>query len=174
MSFSLYAATVPTYRQILGALAGVLDKAEAFCTEQGIDPAELVGARLIDDMLPLAFQVKQAAVHSLGAIAGAKQGQFSPSRDALPDSFADLKAVVAEAQAGLESLSPAEVGALEGRDVTFIAGDFRLEFVAEEFLMTFSLPNFYFHTVTAYDILRAKGVPIGKRDFVGQLRLKQG
>ncbi|NML94480.1 DUF1993 domain-containing protein [Novosphingobium olei] len=170
MSFSLYAATVPTYRQILGAL----DKAEAFCTEQGIDPSELVGARLIDDMLPLGFQVKQAAVHSLGAIAGAKQGQFSPSRDALPDSFTALKAVVAEAQAGLEALSPADVDGLAGHDVAFVAGDFRLQFVAEEFLMTFSLPNFYFHASTAYNILRAKGVPIGKRDFLGQLRLKQG
>ena len=61
---------------------------------------------------------------------------------------------------------------LEGKDVTFKIGEFKLPFTAEGFLMSFSLPNFYFHSATAYDILRNKGVPLGKRDFMGKMRTK--
>ena len=69
-------------------------------------------------------------------------------------------------------LTAGEVNGLEGRDVVFAFRDFKMPFVAENFLMSFSLPNFYFHSTTAYDILRHKGVPLGKRDFMGALRLK--
>ena len=68
MSFSLYAATVPSYRQILGSVSDLLGKAEAFCAEKGIAPREIIEARLAEDMLPFAYQVKSTAVHSLGAI----------------------------------------------------------------------------------------------------------
>jgi len=80
--------------------------------------------------------------------------------------------VVAETRAALEKVTPAEVNALEGADVVFQIRDFKVPYVAENFLMSFSLPNFYFHATTAYDILRQKGVPLGKRDFMGQMRTK--
>jgi len=80
--------------------------------------------------------------------------------------------VVADTRAALEQLTAADVNALEGRDVAFQFRDFKLPFTAENFLLSFSLPNFYFHAATAYDILRSKGVPLGKRDFMGALRLK--
>jgi hypothetical protein len=79
---------------------------------------------------------------------------------------------VSGAREALQKLNPAEVNALEGRDVVFKFRSFEMPFTVENFLMSFSLPNFYFHATTAYDILRNKGVPLGKRDFMGQMRLK--
>ena len=70
-------------------------------------------------------------------------------------------------------LTPEAVNALGGRDVVFLLGDHKLPFTAEGFLMSFSLPNFYFHATTAYDILRTNGVPLGKRDFMGRLKMKK-
>ena len=75
-------------------------------------------------------------------------------------------------RSALEAIEPAEIESFIGRDMRFEFGARRLEFTAEEFLLSFSQPNFYFHATTAYDILRWKGVPIGKRDFTGKLRLK--
>ena len=86
--------------------------------------------------------------------------------------YAALQALVAEARNELTALTPEAVGALAGRDVTFKLGERALPFTAEGFLMSFSLPNFYFHATTAYDILRHKGAPLGKRDFMGRLKLK--
>jgi len=172
MAFSLYAATVPSYLQILGAVSGLLDKAEAFCTEKSIPPADLIQARLAADMLPFAYQVKSTAVHSLGSIEGVRQGVFSPEMAPPPDSFAGLKARVTQAIAALQAVKPAELESFIGRDMCFKFGDRRIDFTAENFLLSFSLPNFYFHASTAYDILRWKGLQIGKRDFMGRLAIK--
>jgi hypothetical protein len=97
---------------------------------------------------------------------------FGPPSDRREHNYADLQGVVAETRAALEKVTPAEVNALEGGDVVFQIRDFKTPFTAEKFLMSFSLPNFYFHATTAYDILRSKGVPLGKRDFMGQMRTK--
>ena len=88
------------------------------------------------------------------------------------ESHRGLQKLVADARAGLEAMKPTEVNALEGKDVSFQFRDTKLPFVAEAFLLSFSLPNFHFHATTAYDILRSKGVPVGKRDYMGRLRLK--
>lgn len=170
MAFSLYAATIPAYQQILGAITGLLDRAEAFCAEQGIAAQEIIQARLAADMLPFAYQVKSTAVHSLGAIEGIRRGSFSPDVTQPPETFAALKTRIAETLAGLERIQPAEVDAFIGRDMRFSAGSRHLDFTAENFLLSFSQPNFYFHAATVYDILRWKGMGIGKRDFIGRLR----
>lgn len=173
MTLSLYAATIPSYRQILGAVSGLLRTAQAFCTEKAMDAGELIQARLAPDMLPFAYQVKSTAVHSIGAIEGVRRGVFSPDMSPPPDTFAALEARIAGALSALEQIEPAEIDSFIGRDMRFEFGERRLEFTAEEFLLSFSQPNFYFHAATAYDILRWKGVPIGKRDFIGRLRLKR-
>jgi uncharacterized protein len=170
MSFSLYAAVVPSDLQILESLSGLLDRAESFCAEKGIAPEQIIQARLADDMHPFAYQVKSAAVHSLGAIEGARRGVFTPDRTEPPDSFAALKARIAEARLGLQAVAPGEVDGLVGRDMRFSFGERHIDFRAEEFLLSLSQPNFYFHATTAYDILRWQGVPIGKQDFLGRLR----
>jgi hypothetical protein len=73
----------------------------------------------------------------------------------------------------MEALKPDEVNALEGKDVAFQFGETKVPFVAETFLLSFSLPNFHFHATTAYDILRSRGVPLGKRDYMGRMRIKR-
>ena len=173
MAFSLYAATVPSYVQILNSVSGLIDKAESFCTEKGISPHDIIQARLAHDMLPFAYQVKSVAVHSLGAIEGVRKGVFSPDMTQLPETFAALKARISQTLAALEAIDAAEIDAFSGRDMRFTFGERCLEFTAENFLLSFSQPNFYFHAATAYDILRWKGLPIGKRDYAGRLRLKR-
>jgi len=172
MSFSLYSATIPSYQQTLGAVAGLLVTAEAFCAEKQLAPAEIIEARLAEDMLPFAYQVKSTAVHSLGSIEGVRRGVFSPDTTPPPQTFAALKARIAETRTALEAIQPAEIEGFMGRDMRFEFREHRLEFTVENFLLSFSLPNFYFHAATAYDILRWKGAPLGKRDFMGRLRLK--
>lgn len=172
MSFSLYAATVPSYRQILGALAGLLNKAETFCTERGIAVQEIIHARLADDMQPFAYQVKSTAVHSLGAIEGVRKGVFSPDTTPPPETFAALKTRIGETLAALEAINASEVDSFVGRDMRFAFGERHLDYTAENFLLSFSQPNFYFHATTTYDILRWKGFPVGKRDFMGKTRTK--
>ena len=173
MTFSLYAAIVPSCQQILSAVMGMLDKAEAFCVDQEIAPSTIVEARLAENMLPFAYQVKSTVVHSLGAIIGVRNGVFSPDTSPPPADFATLKGRITETLATLAAIDSAEIDAFVGRDMRFAFGDRRIDFTAENFLLSFSQPNFYFHAVTAYDILRWKGVPLGKRDFLGRMRVSQ-
>jgi hypothetical protein len=173
MGFSLYAATIPSYQQILGSVSGLLTTAETFCAEKHLAPEEIIQARLALDMLPFAYQVKSTAVHSLGAIEGVRRGSFSPDVTPPPETFAALKTRIAETLSALEQIQPSEIESFIGRDMRFVRGEHQLNFTAENFLLSFSQPNFYFHAATTYDILRWKGVRIGKRDFTGKLRLKK-
>jgi hypothetical protein len=172
MTFSLYAATIPNYQQILGTVSHLLDKVEAFCAERGFAADEIILARLAPDMHPFAYQVKSTAVHSLGAIEGVRRGVFSPDSTTPPDSFPALKTRITETLTALDAIEPAEVESFIGRDMRFAFGEHHIDFTAENFLLSFSQPNFYFHAVTVYDILRWKGVQIGKRDFIGRVRKK--
>ena len=103
----------------------------------------------------------------------AKTGVFMPPSGKPDLDYAALQALVTAARDELAGLTPDSVNALIGRDVIFKLGDRTLPFTAEGFLMSFSLPNFFFHATTAYDILRHKGAPLGKRDFMGRLNLKK-
>lgn len=172
MALSLHAATVPGWLQILSSLAGIVDKAEHFCAEHGLDPETLIQARLADDMLPFAYQVKSASVHSIGAIEGVRAGTFSPDMTTPPETFAALRDQITATLASVEALTPDEVESFIGRDMRFVFGTNAIDFFAEDFLLSFSHPNFYFHATTAYDILRARGVPLRKRDFLGRIRTK--
>ena len=174
MSISLYTATVPTFCQILGSVSGLLDKADAYCKEKGIAEADIVGASLAPDMFPFAYQVKSTAAHSMGAIEGLRKGVFSPDMMPPPTTIAGLKAQVEAAQAQLKALPPAELNGFVGRDMRFEFRDAKIPFTAENFLLSFSVPNFFFHATTAYDILRWKGVAVGKRDYMGRMQIKGG
>ena len=171
MAISLYDATVPNYDQTLAASEGVLEKGLSFCQDQGIQPAELIAERLHQDMLPLHFQIVSVAHHSLGALRGVQAGSFTPPPQ-LDLDYAGLQSLIADARTGLAEFTPEVVNAFEGRDLEFRLGDTSIPFVAEDFLLTFSKPNFYFHATTAYDILRMKGVALGKRDFLGGMKVK--
>lgn len=173
MSFSLYDAVVPSNLQIVTALKDVLKKAEAFCEERGTPEAEMIDARLAPDMLPLGYQIKSCAVHSIGGIEGARAGSFSPDMSAWPTDFAGLQGVLQRATAELSALDRDTVDALAEKDTHFVFGEAKLPFTGANFLLSFSQPNFYFHATTAYAILRAQGVMLGKRDFIGFPRTKQ-
>jgi len=170
---ALYDCSVGTYLQILGAVRGILEKGRGHCESGGIDPAVIVATRLYEDMLPFWFQIVSVCHHSLGAIRGLQAGQFSPPERNPDLRYENLEAMVAETLAGLESLTAAEVNQLQGKDVQFKLGELSIPFKAENFILSFSLPNFYFHSTTAYDILRSKGVPLGKRDFLGKMKIER-
>jgi hypothetical protein len=171
MAVSLYDATVASWIQTLGGVTGFLARGFDHCQERGIDPQAMVEARLYEDMFPLRFQVVSTVTHSVGAIEGVRKGVFSPPPTPELD-YTGLQRAVVDARAVLEMVSKEEVSSFEGKDTTFQFRDRTIPFTAENFLLSFSMPNFYFHATTAYDILRAKGVPLGKRDFIGQLRIK--
>jgi hypothetical protein len=171
MAITLYDATVPQFLQVLGGLRGCLDKGLEFARAKGIDPEALVEARLAEDMFPLFLQVQLVAHHSAGALRDVKSGGFTfPPRDRLD--YPGMQKLLADSEAAVRGWSREAVDALEGREVTFDAGEVRRSFTAEGFLSSFSMPNFYFHAVTAYDILRAQGAPVGKRDYLGEMRMK--
>ena len=173
MPFSLYDAVVPSNVQILKAIDALLDKAEAFCKEQGRTEADLIDARLAPDMLPFGYQVKSCAAHSIGGIEGVKAGSFSPDMAPWPTDFASLHKVLQGAVASLTAMDRDAIDALAENDTQFAFGETKLPFTGANFLLSFSQPNFYFHATTAYAILRAQGVKLGKRDFMGMPRIKQ-
>lgn len=172
MALSLYDTLIPNFKQTLGGLAGVLEKAEAHCAGGAMLLEDCVGKRLIADMGPLSFQVQQAITHSVGAIEATKVGLFSPNMTPPPNALSQLKDDVGAALIALGRYTPAEINALEGRDMAFQMGERRMEFTAENFLLSLSVPNFYFHATTAYNILRHNGVALGKGDYMGRPRLK--
>ena len=155
MAISLYEMSVPTYLQTLGAVSGFMEKGLAHCKECNVEPGQVV------------------AHHSFGALEALKSGVFNPPGKADPLDYAGLQKLVADTRAKLEALKPEDVNAHEGKDVAFQFGETKIPFTAETFVLSFSLPNFHFHATTAYDILRSRGVPIGKRDYMGRLRIKR-
>jgi hypothetical protein len=146
-------------------------KAKSFCAERGSPEAEMIDARLAPDMLPLGYQVKSCVVHSISAIEGARIGSFSPDRSAWPTDFDGLRGILQRASAELNALDRNTVDRLTGTDMSLVAGERQLPFNGANFLLSFSQPNFYFHATAAYAILRAQGVSLGKRDFLGVLRV---
>jgi uncharacterized protein len=172
MPLTLHAVSVGTYLQILPPIAALIDKAEEHCSAASLGPEALSGACLAEDMWPFAKQVTTCVHHSAGTIRGLRAGVFGPDLSAAPLDFASLRKEVGEAIAFLEAVDPAEINGMIGRDMRFEFGSRRMDFTVEDFILTFSLPNFYFHATTAYGILRNKGLAIGKMDFLGQPRLK--
>lgn len=172
MTISLYDLTVPNYLQALGGASGFLRKGLEFCEKEATDPDEVVKSRLAGDMLPFSFQIASIAHHSAGAIEGIRQGEFRPPQDPGTWSYSDLQRVVEEAQEKLRNVSPEAVNGCAGKDIVFHLGKHQLPFTVENFLLSFSFPNFYFHVTTAYDLLRLRGVPLGKVDYLGHMRMK--
>jgi hypothetical protein len=171
MAISLYDVSVTNYLQIVNAAGKFLDKALVYFREQNIDPEQIVETRLAPDMHPFRFQIHSVVFHSLGALESIRIGTFQAPPQRPAHDYAGLQALIAETHDALTKVTPDEIDALEGKDLIFKGSTVRT-FTAEGFLMSFALPNFYFHAATAYDILRWKGAPVGKRDFMGTLRVK--
>jgi hypothetical protein len=171
MSISFYDASVGSYQQVLASVAAIMEKGAAFAAENGTDLQEIVGTRLRDDMMPFHFQVVSVCHHSWGALQGMRDGRFAPPSFDLDKSYQELQALVGEAQEGVASISESEAADLADKSMVFAIGKREMPFTNQNFLLSFSLPNFYFHATTSYDILRMLGVPLGKMDFIGQLKM---
>lgn len=173
MPIALYDATVSVYLQVLPALVGAFDKGEAHCRAKGLPDIALTEASLAPDMWPFARQVNSICMHSAGAVEAALSGDLALDRSEPPTDFPSLKARLNDAIARLKKVTPDQLEAvIDGNTGFVIAPTRRMDFVTKDFLLTFALPNFTFHATTAYAILRANGVDVGKRDFLGAPRAK--
>ncbi len=171
MSTSLYDLSVGSYLQVVGATAAFLEKGAAHCAENEIALEDVVGTSLYPDMATFHFQAVSVTHHSIGAIKGMQEGEFGRPAGYPDTDFSGLQELTNKTLDELKALDVDEVNALGGGQVTFKLGETQIPFTNENFVMSFSLPNLYFHATTAYDILRMKGVPVGKRDFLGQMRM---
>lgn len=166
MTFSVYSASIPVFKQILNSLLAILDKAEAHATEKKIEPAALLQFRLFPDMLPFTRQIQIATDFAKGA--GARlAGQDVPPYEDTEKSFAELKARLVKTIAFLESLPQEAIEGSEARAITTGSGEKTKHFTGQSYLLHYALPHFFFHATTAYDILRHNGVEVGKKDFIG-------
>lgn len=168
MSLSMYQASVPVFVRGLNQLAVILRKGAAHAEAQRIDPAVLINARLYPNMFPLSRQVQIATDHARGAparLAGIERPAFADTET----TFDELQARVARTVAFIETLPAAQVDGSEQRDVVVPIRGHDVTFKGQPYLLGFALPNFYFHTTTAYAILRHAGVELGKADFIGGL-----
>jgi hypothetical protein len=167
MTISMYKASAPIFVQFLTSLSAVLDKAVAHAEAKKVDPAVLLNARLYPDMFPLVRQVREATSHAAnacGRLAAVELLTFANTEA----SIRDLKERIAKTIDFIKGLKQTQIDGTEDNEITikFPSGNER-KFTGQVYLLNFSLPNFYFHYTTAYDILRHCGVELAKRDFIG-------
>jgi hypothetical protein len=163
----IYAASIPVFTQMLGGLQTVLRKAEALATEKKIDPNALLQARLFPDMFPLLRQV-QVACDFAKSVSARLAGVEVPKMEDTEQTFADLQARIAAVLAFLGSLDAAQFADAAQREIITQAGTPKEKrFTGQSYLFNYGLPHFFFHTTTAYAILRHNGVEVGKKDYIG-------
>ncbi|MEO8757964.1 MAG: DUF1993 domain-containing protein [Devosia sp.] len=166
MTFSIYQASVPVYVRRLEALSAIIDKAAAFAAVRKIVHSVLLQARLFPDMLPLAVQVQIACGHAMRGAARLSGGEPTVFEgEAI--SLDDLKVRISKTLEVIRNIDAKKMDGMEDREITFPVGDRKETMKGSDYLLNFSMPNFYFHLTTAYDILRHNGVEIGKDDFMG-------
>ena len=168
-TLTLYEATIPRFAQTIGAMAGILKRGRTFCAETGVGLEDLAEARLHPDMLPLRFQIRAGLHFSLGALDALKTGTIGVPNDPTFFDYAGLEELVASALHRLEKTPPSDIDDHASRSIVFEAGPRRPRFTGKGLLLSFALPNLHFHATTAYDIMRSRGVPLGKRDYLGRL-----
>jgi uncharacterized protein len=167
MALSMFQASVPVCTQILGSLSVIIDKTAAHCAAKKFDESALLGDRLYPDMFTLARQIRQASDFGRnipGRLAGGELPSFSTTDDT---SFADAKARLEKSLDYVKGFTPAQLDGTEDKDIAWTAGQRQMSFKGRAYLLHFGLPNFFFHATTAYNILRHRGVELGKRDFLG-------
>jgi Uncharacterized protein conserved in bacteria len=167
MSISMYEISAPVFIRLLKNLSTFLDKGQAHADARKIAPTVLPASRLIADMLPLSKQVQIATDHAKGAMARLA-GVEIPKYEDNEQTIEELKARIAKTVAFVESFKPEQIRGTEDHNIAFTMGSNDFKYTGEGYLLEFALPNFYFHVVTAYDILRQNGVDIGKRDFLAK------
>ncbi|HVR82402.1 MAG TPA: DUF1993 domain-containing protein [Luteimonas sp.] len=167
MTLSMHQASVPVFVRALGNLAGVLKKGEAWAQEKAVAPEVLLQTRLVPDMFPLLRQVQIAtdlAKNGSARLAGVELLAFPDDET----SFAQLYARIERALDYIKAFTPEQIDGSEARPVSFMTrNNGEMKFDGQTYLLHFVLPNLFFHSSTAYAILRNAGVPLGKADFIG-------
>ncbi len=164
---SIYTTSIPVFKQMLGGLSDVLRKAEAHATEKKIDPNALLQARLFPDMFPLLRQV-QVASDFAKSVSARLAGVEVPKLEDNEQTFADLQARITTVLGFIEGLDTAKFDEAATREIVTQAGTPKEKrFTGQSYLLNYGLPHFFFHTTTAYAILRHNGVEVGKKDYIG-------
>lgn len=166
MSLSMYSASIPVLSRVLSNLVGILDKAALHAEARKIDPAVLLNARLFPDMFPLTRQIQIASDMAKGC-AARLAGEEPPAWADSETSFADLQARLRRTLAYLDTFRAEQIDGSETREITLHLRSGPLSFQGQDYLLSFVLPNLFFHATTAYGILRHNGVELGKADFLG-------
>lgn len=168
MTISMFRVSVPVCIHMLRNLEGILEKGAAYCREKEVDESVLVNARLFPDMFPLSRQVQIAC--DIAKRGAARLAGLSPEvQEDTEVSFDELIARVKGVISFLETVQPEQIDGTEEKSVTFKLRGEDVTFDGETYLVSFVIPNVYFHITTAYAILRHNGVVLGKRDFLGQI-----
>jgi hypothetical protein len=165
MPVSLYDITVPVFIRSFGNLRAILEKGRAFADGNGMTHEELTAARLFPDMLPLTGQIQRAS-DTARFVAVRVAGAEAVSMADEERNFDDMQARIAATVDYLQKVDAASFDGAEGREVVMKTQAGELRFTGTSYILQFALPNFYFHVTTAYDILRHKGVPLTKPDFL--------
>lgn len=166
MALSMYDVSIPAFLRALNNLSAILDKGAAHAQAQGTDPADLIQTRLVADMDALPAQVQRASDAAKGCaarLAGIEVPSFADTETTFPE----LKERIARTIAFLKTIRPEQLEGSETRVIELKLRQGPMTFDGKSYLLGFALPNFYFHVTTAYDILRHKGVQIGKVDYLG-------
>ena len=166
MAVSMYPISVPVFIKHLNGLAGCLKKAQALYAEKKFDEATLMHYRFYPDMFTFARQVQAMSDHAKNC-AALLAGTEAPKYEDNEKSLSELVARIEKTVEYLKSVKPAQIDGTEEKPVTIKMRDRELNMKGQELVLNRSLPNFFFHATTAYDILRHNGVELGKRDFMG-------
>ena len=166
MKISMYRASVPTFIRVLENLSGVLDKGTAYAAAKKIEPEVLVNSRLFPDMLPFARQVMIVTDNAKGG-ASRLAGLEPPKYEDTESTFPELKARISKTIAFLKTFTPDQIDGSEERTINMKVAGKPMTFQGLPYLLNYVLPNMYFHTTTAYNILRHNGVDVGKKDYLG-------
>ena len=167
MALSIYDFSIPVLTRGLNNLSSILDKAGAYAAAKKIDPTVLVQTRLYPDMFPLVRQVQIAVDFAKGVSARLAEVEL-PKYDDTETTFADLQALIAKVLAFIDGIQPAQIDGKEGIEIVTRPGTPKEKrFSGQSYLLTYGLPQFFFHVTTTYAILRHNGVEVGKRDYMG-------
>ena len=168
MSVTLYQTSIPVFQKMLGNLKSILQKGEAHAAAKKIDAALMLNARLVLDMFTLTRQIQIVTDSAKGA-ASRLAGREIPKYDDNEASFGELYARIDKTLAYLATFKAADIDGQEDRDITLSVGGNELKFKGQPYLLMWALPNFYFHVMAAYAILRANGADVGKMDYLGSM-----
>ncbi|WP_131114238.1 DUF1993 domain-containing protein [Lichenihabitans psoromatis] len=166
MPLSMHDLSVPVFVRALHNLSAILDKGVTFAASEGVSADTLTGGRLIGDMGPLTAQIQRASDTAKGCVARLA-GITVPSFADTETTFPELQKRITDTIELLQSIAPSQIDGSEDRSIDLKFGERRLTMTGRDYLLGFVLPNFFFHVTTAYAILRHKGVPVGKMDFLG-------